>query len=259
VDQLPNDLKRPFTELLLSVADDKFMLGHRNADWTGLAPILEEDIAFSSLAQDELAHASVLYQMVAGLLGTKADKLAFGRRPEEYRCAQLVELSDGFNWATAIGRGFFCDHFDFLRLHRLAQSAYTPLAQLASRLAAEEQIHVKHVDSWIKRLGHGGEEAHDRMQGALKELSALASMLAEPTEGLEAVEEAGIYPKMEPSLFERWAEDLQKVTQEAGLNLVLQPPPVDTAGGRRGKHSEGFLPLLDELTEVYRLEPEAAW
>src|SRR5262245_63515719 len=107
------------------------MLGHRNADWTGLAPILEEDIAFSSLSQDELAHATALYQMVAGMLGTSADKLAYGRKPEEYRCAQLVELSDEFNWATAIGRNFFCDHFDAGRLARLAQSAYTPLAQLA--------------------------------------------------------------------------------------------------------------------------------
>src|SRR6516162_586424 len=99
--QLADDLKKPLADLLLSVADDKLMLGHRNADWTGLAPILEEDIAFSSLAQDELAHASALYQVVGGLLGTTADKLAYGRRPDEYRCAPLVELSDEFNWATA--------------------------------------------------------------------------------------------------------------------------------------------------------------
>src|SRR5689334_3661859 len=131
MDKPAEHLQQPFVQLLLSVADDKFILGHRNADWTGVAPILEEDIAFSSLSQDELAHASALYQMVASLSGTTADKLAFGRRPDEYRCAQIVELSDEFNWALAICRSFFCDHFDLLRLERLAQSQYMPVAQLA--------------------------------------------------------------------------------------------------------------------------------
>src|SRR5688572_30079963 len=112
MDQLPDDLKQPLADLLLSVADDKFILGHRNADWTGLAPILEEDIAFSALAQDEIAHAAALYEMVAQLRGTTADRLAYGRKPDEYRCCALVELSDAFNWATALCRNFFCDHFD---------------------------------------------------------------------------------------------------------------------------------------------------
>jgi ring-1,2-phenylacetyl-CoA epoxidase subunit PaaC len=259
VDQLANALKGPLSRLLLSVADDKFMLGHRNADWTGLAPILEEDIAFSSLAQDELAHASVLYQMIGALVGTRTDTLAFGRKPEEYRCAQLVELSDEFDWATAICRNFFCDHFDFVRLHRLARSCYTPLAHLASRLAAEEQIHVEHVDSWMRRLGRGGEEAHGRMQQALNDLAGLAPMLVEPAEGLASLEEAGIYPNVERGMFERWAEDLGQVAREAGLDLKLEPPSADGVGGRRGRHTDAFVALLDELTEVYRIEPEAAW
>src|SRR5262245_6245404 len=167
MDKVPNELKQPLVELLLSVADDKFILGHRNADWTGLAPILEEDIAFSSLSQDEISHATVLYQIAANLLGTTPDRLAYARKPEEYRCAELVEMSDEFNWAVAVCRNFFCDHLDFLRLGRLAQSSYTPVAHLAGRLVEEEQIHIDHVDSLMKRLGRGSEEAHDKMQSAL--------------------------------------------------------------------------------------------
>jgi ring-1,2-phenylacetyl-CoA epoxidase subunit PaaC len=259
VDKLSEHLKRPSVELFLSVADDKFMLGHRNADWTGLAPILEEDIAFSALSQDEIAHASALYEMVAQLQGTKADRLAFGRRPDEYRCAQIVELSDEFDWAKALCRNFFCDHFDSLRLGRLAQSCYTPLAQLAGRLAAEEQIHVEHVDSWMRRLGRGGGEPRRRMQEALDALAPLAPMLLEPTEGLDLLEAEGVYPRTVPGMFERWSGDLERVVRDAGLKLELQPLAANAVGGRHGKHSEGFLPLLDELTEVYRIEPEAAW
>jgi ring-1,2-phenylacetyl-CoA epoxidase subunit PaaC len=259
VDSLPDDLKQPLAELLLSTADDKFILGHRNADWTGLAPILEEDIAFSSLAQDEISHAIALYQLAAGLLGTTPDKLAYGRAPEAYRCAELVEPSDDFDWALALCRNFFCDHFDALRLGRMAHSTYAPLAELAARLAAEEQIHVHHSDTLLRRLGQGGPEAHDRMQAALDRLAPLAPTLLEPTEGLEKLEAAGLYPRIEPGMFERWSVNLEPAAKEAGLRLELRPPRPDAPGGRRGRHGKGFAALLDELTEVYRLEPEGAW
>ncbi len=259
MDGLPDDLKQPLVELLLSVADDKFILGHRNADWTGLAPILEEDIAFSSLSQDEISHAAALYQVVAGLLGTTADKLAYARKPEDYRCAALVELSDEFDWALALCRNFFCDHLDYLRLGRLARSSYAPVAHLAGRLVAEEEIHVHHSDSLLKRLGRGGPEAHDRMVNALSQLAPLAPDLLEPTRGVELLEAAGVYPPLETGMLERWSEGLRRVAHEAGLVVDLPPRKAEAVGGRRGRHDSGFAALLDELTEVYRIEPEAAW
>jgi ring-1,2-phenylacetyl-CoA epoxidase subunit PaaC len=259
VDRIPDDLRQPLVELLLSIADDKFILGHRNSDWTGLAPILEEDIAFSSLAQDEISHATVLYQMAAELLGTTADKLAYGRRPDQYRCAQIVELSHDFDWAFSVCRDFFCDHFDYLRLGRLAQSSHAPLAQLAARLVPEEEIHVHHIDTLVKRLGRGTRESHERMQKALDRLAPLATGLFEPTPGHELLEKQQLYPVSEPAMFTRWSADLQRVAQEGSLKLGLPTPGTKEIGGRRGHHSSGFAALLDELTEVYRLEPEAAW
>jgi ring-1,2-phenylacetyl-CoA epoxidase subunit PaaC len=259
VETLADELKQPLVDLLLSVADDKLILGHRNADWTGLAPVLEEDIAFSSLSQDEISHAVALYQVVSNLTGTTPDRLAYARKPEEFRCAELVELSDEFDWAVAVCRSFFCDHLDFLRLGRLAGSAYVPLAQLASRLVAEEEIHVHHADTLLRRLGRGSSESHDRMQAALDRLAPLASMLLEPTPGVELLEKQDVYPRLEQGMFDRWSADLQRVANEAGLRLELRPPQPDAVGGRRGRHGKGFAALLDELTEVYRLEPEAAW
>jgi len=259
MDTLPDELSPLLTELLLAVADDKFILGHRNADWTGLAPILEEDIAFSALAQDELAHALALYEMVAELKGTTADAVAYGRQVHEYRCAALVELSDDFNWATAIARQFFCDHFDILRLRRLAASAYAPLAALGARLAAEEALHVDHADSWVRRLGQGGADAKSRLQAALDALAPLAPMLFEPTEGQRALEDAGVYPRLGSDMFEQWSADLAGVAREADVRLELRPVPADAIGGRRGRHTDAFVPLLDEMCEVYRLEPQAQW
>ncbi len=269
--KLPDELKNnsrpqdPLVELLLAIADDKLMLGHRASDWTGLAPVLEEDIAFSAIAQEEIAHASALYEMVASLLDTNADAVAFGRQPHEYRCANLVTLSDEFDWARAIARQLFCDHLDILRFDRLGRSANAPLAALASRIRAEETTHVEHADIWTIRLGGGGDESRKRMQAALDALAPGASMLFETTMGNETLEQAGIYPRGDEDMFDRWQADLQRVVSEAGLRLNIPSPPSPDAaggrpcGGRSGKHSDGFVALLDEMCEVYRIEPFAAW
>ncbi len=251
--------KLPFVELLLSVADDKLLLGHRNSEWTGLAPILEEDIAFSSLAQDEIAHAQALYELAAELDGRSSDTLAFGRTPQEYRCATIVELPDDFDWAFALCRRFFCDHYDALRLKRMAGSSYKLLADLSARLAAEEQVHVDHSDTWMRRLASGGDESKTRLQAAIDRLAPVASMLDEPFEGRDALESAGIYPALGTTMFDAWSAALHTVTDAADLTLELQRPSPDQPGGRRGRHSEHLAPLLDEMCEVYRLEPTAAW
>lgn len=256
---LAKHLNAAFTQLILSIADDKLMLGHRNSDWTGLAPILEEDIAFSSMAQDEIAHAMALYQLLEPIVGKTADSIAFGRTVEEYRCAAIVVLPDEFDWATAIARQFFCDHFDRLRLERLAQSSYKPAADLAARQMAEEQIHVEHVDAWVSRLGRGGDDSHARLQRALDQLAPIAPMMFETVEDQQTLAEAGVYPGCGPDVFAQWRDQLQTIAGDAGLTLELTAPQASAIGGRRGQHSEHLTALLDEMCEVYRLEPGAAW
>lgn len=251
--------KQPLANLLLALADDKLMLGHRNSDWTGLGPILEEDIAFSSLAQDEIAHAQAIYNFVGEFLGKDENELAFGRPPEEYQCATIVEPHDEFDWAVALVRQFFCDHYDLLRLNRLANSSHKPLADLAKRMAREEQVHVDHADSWIKRLGRGTSESRERVQHALDKLTPLASSLFEPVEGEQELEAAGLYPAGDESMFDAWRGEIESVLNEANLKTDVPSPGTSQHGGRRGKHSDAFTELLDEMCEVYRIEPGAKW
>ncbi len=257
---IPESLKAPLTELLLSTADDKFLLGHRNADWTGLGPILEEDIAFSSIAQDEIAHAEVLYQFIHTQLGgAKPDDLAYGREPREYRCAALVELGDEFDWSRAIVRQFFCDHFDAVRLGRLAASSWPTLAVLAGRLLAEERAHVQHADTWIVRLGRGTPESHDRMQRAIDALWPDTGSLFEAVWGEGLLEPSGVYPRGDERMSVTWHRSIAERAGEAGLTVPASVPKQKQPGGRAGQHTPQFEELLAELCEVYRVEPKAAW
>lgn len=259
MDTLPDELKRPLIELLLSVADDKLILGHRNADWTGLGPILEEDIAFASLAQDDLAHAMALYEIIGGLTGSDANRVAFGRSATEYRCCELVELHDEFDWSVAIVRQFLCSHFEQIRLGRLAGSKYELLRQLAARMLAEERLAIGHADQWIVRLGRAEVEARRRVQSALNRLASLAAGLFEPTEGVDKLEASDVYPRLGSEPFDRWADAIQNVIEDATLDFTPLRLPSGFQGGRRGRHSAAFAQLLDEMTEVYRVEPGAAW
>ena len=98
-------------ELLLGMADDELIVGWRDSEWTGIAPALEEDVAFSSIAQNEIGHARAVYQLLTG----DADALAFDRDPADYRCAQLVELRL-MDWAHTIARRWLYELADEIRI-----------------------------------------------------------------------------------------------------------------------------------------------
>src|SRR5438874_3077566 len=112
--------QKPLHTLLLALADDEFILGYRNSEWTGIAPMLEEDVAFSSMAQDEIGHARLFYEMLAELTGIRADKIAYARQPHEFRCCWLVEHRRWLDWANAIARQFLYDTADHVRLEALS-------------------------------------------------------------------------------------------------------------------------------------------
>jgi ring-1,2-phenylacetyl-CoA epoxidase subunit PaaC len=152
---------------LLEIADDELFLGWRDSEWTGIAPLLEEDVAFSSIAQNEIGHARALYELVAREQGITADELAFDRAPEEYRCARLVELRL-LDWEKTIARHYLYEQADAARLEQLKQSDDAEIAGLAAKIDREEAYHRMHAQMWFDRL-----KDEPRFTAALDELRPL--------------------------------------------------------------------------------------
>src|SRR3954464_13369343 len=125
---------------ILEIADDELIVGWRNSEWNGIAPMLEEDVAFSSIAQNEIGHARALYELAARELGTTADELAFDRDPSEYRSAPLVEQRP-LAWAPTIARHYLYETADEIRLAVLKQADDADVAGLAAKMDREEQYH----------------------------------------------------------------------------------------------------------------------
>ena len=162
----PGDPRRASALLLLSMADDELVLGFSDSEWTGIAPLLEEDVAMSSLAQDELGHAQALYRLLADLVddGRDADAIAYDRPAEGYYHARLLDHPRG-DWATAIARRYLYDTADAVRLEALADASYAPLRDLVGKIRREERYHVLHAEAWLERLATGDVESRERLLG----------------------------------------------------------------------------------------------
>jgi ring-1,2-phenylacetyl-CoA epoxidase subunit PaaC len=208
------------TQRLLELADDELILGWRDSEWTGIAPVLEEDVAFSSIAQNEIGHARALYELAARDLGTTADELAFDRRPAEYRCAPLVELRLVPDWARTIARRVLYEAADELRIEALKASDDAEVAGLAGKIDREEAYHRMHARMWAERL-----RREPRYEAAAQELWPYALGLVAPAQREELAARVG-------------------------------RPVVEAV--ERGAHPE-LEPLWLEMTEVRRSVPGAAW
>jgi ring-1,2-phenylacetyl-CoA epoxidase subunit PaaC len=182
------------TRSLLEIADDELILGWRDSEWTGIAPLLEEDVAFSSIAQNEIGHARAIYELVARDRGVTADELAFDRSPDEYQCAQLVELRL-LDWEKTIARHVLYEEADAARLEWLKQSDDREIAGLAAKIDREEAYHRLHAQMWHDRL-----RDEPRYTQAVDELRPLLDRRGEHTPALaELWEEMTMVRRSQPA------------------------------------------------------------
>ena len=217
------------SDLLLAIADDELVLGWRNSEWTGIAPYLEEDVAFSSIAQNEIGHARALYELAARELGTTADELAFDRQPDDYRCAPLVQLRR-LEWARTIARHWLYETADEIRLASLKQSSDAEIAGVAAKIDREEVYHRMHAQMWVDRL-LASDEGRARLEEAVDELWPYA--LGVLDDGLRS--------------------DLRERAESRLGHELPEVAPIS-----RGQHEAELRDLWEEMTMVRRSAPAGA-
>lgn len=246
------DKKSALIDYLLAMADDEMLLAHRNSEWAGHAPILEEDIAFTNIALDEMGHASLWYRLVAQLKEEDeqrhTDELIFQRPAQAFRNVQLVELPNG-DWAFSMLRQYLFDSMESARLSFLAQSEHPALRDTARKIQREEIYHYRHTSAWVQRLGLGTEESHARMQRALDMIWAYALQLLETPFSSEFVPDALAFR-------EKW-EGI--VRPHLDRSKLVVPKDVSPAAVSRSEHSEHLVGLVTEMQEVARLEINVNW
>lgn len=244
-------------DLLYKMADDQLIIGHRNSEWTGFGPVLEEDIAFSSMAQDKIGQSQALYQLLHELGEAEPDIVAFTRNAAQFHCCHLVELPIG-EYDFSLIRHFLFDHAELIRFEMLAESSYQPLAQLARKVKGEIKYHVMHANTWIKQLGTANEDSIGRLQKSLELALPFALGIFEESAYANELAAEGIFAG-EKELQSRWETRVKETIQQTALQLPDLSMLKAETGGRKGQHTQYLQPLLDEMSEVFRVDPTADW
>lgn len=277
----------PLASVLMTIADDELILGHRHSEWTGWAPHLEEDVAFSSIAQDEIGHAAALYSLAAKSGDGDRDALALGREPGAYRNALICERPNG-EWAYTLARHWLYDTADDLRLEALQESGSEDLAALATKMRREERYHLLHADLWLKRIARGPIEGRNKLVHALTDAFPDALGLFEPYDREEEAIKQGVLTVPSAELQQRFVSRAGSALDDEGLpsEITSSVPehdaefvasssgdliesaeeesgphssPREGLGGRRGHHTEDFNELWSIMTKTYREHPGARW
>lgn len=270
--------------VLTALGDDELVLGHRHSEWTGFAPHIEEDVAFSSIAQDEIGHAAAYYAIVSSITGDSPDALALGREPDGYRNAILCER-DNHDWSYSLARHWLYDHADAIRLEAMAETAHDQLRALINKMRREERYHVIHADAWMKRVAQGPVDGRTKLIDAIAESYDDSMGLFEPFELEDDAVKEGWLPVPSHELRNRFVQRVTSSLDELGLPTHLHReapsaefvasssgdliagegsngsagPAHDGMGGRAGRRSPEFTGLWDDLTSTYRAHPGATW
>lgn len=260
-------IKDSLIDYTLHLADNALVLGHRNSEWTGHGPILEQDIALSNIALDLIGQARYLYQYAARLLNEKElpqkpggaivteDGLAYHRDGWDFKNCLLVEQDNG-DWAKTILRQFFFSAWQYYFCQQLAERKDKELAAIAEKSFKEVTYHLRWSSEWVIRLGDGTEESHRRMNDALDQLWRLTGELFIPSSYEKQLVAEGIAVDL-AALQPSWEQRVADVFQQAGLS---QPAPGwQQTGGKVGKHTEHLGYLLAEMQFLQRAYPGNEW
>ena len=242
---------------LLRLGDDRLVLGHRNSEWCGHGPVLEEDIALANISLDLIGQATMFLRLAGQLEGQGRDEdaLAYWRDENRFSNLQLLELPRG-DFGFTILRQFFFDAWSFRHLEALARSGHPELAALAAKAHKETRYHLRHSSEWVVRLGDGTEESHRRIQQSLDELWPWTGEFFWQNEVDAALHAAGLVPDLETlrGPWEAMARDLL-----GRATLVIPSGPMRMTGGRLGRHTEYLGHMLAEMQIVARSHPGAKW
>ncbi len=255
--------KDALVELLYQFADDDFIISFRGSEWLGLAPHIEEDVAYSSITQNTMGHAAMFFQLLEELGEGDSDKIAHERPPEKRRSSTYLEKVNGlgsyieepdYDWALAVVRNYLYESLKRVKLEAATNSSYEPLRHVARKVLTEQTYHLAHWRLWIKQLQDSTEEAKEKIRIRLKEASR------EFGDALSLGPKADDIHKFnllidEETLKNRWLELVNNDLKVKFENV----PKMELGNGRYGEYNADLEQAISIFTEVYMSDPEAVW
>lgn len=246
-----------FVQFCLRMGDNTLVLGQRNAEWCGHAPVLEEDIALANMALDLIGQTQLWYALAgeAEGAGRTPDDFAYGRDEKQFRNCLLVEQPNS-DFAVTLMRQYLFDAWHLPMLKALTNSSDIRVREIAEKALKEVSYHLDRSRDLIVRLGDGTDESRQMMQEALDRLWPTVADLFDKDAVDSAMQEAGIAPDLD-AIRADWNAEIARTMGEATLSV----PETDhvISGGKAGRHTEHMGFLLAEMQVLQRTYPGARW
>jgi ring-1,2-phenylacetyl-CoA epoxidase subunit PaaC len=249
--------KQPEVQYLLRIGDTALILAQRLGEWTGHAPVLEEDIALANMALDLIGQCRAVLTHAGALEGAghDEDQIAFLREERDYRNVTLAELPRG-DFAVTVVRNTMMATFFKLLWGQLADSRDAELAAIAGKAVKEARYHQQHAADWLVRLAGGTEESRRRVDKALAQLWPYHAELFASDAVDQHAHDTGLGPRW-GDLKDAWLAEMAQIFDEAGL--VLPAPVAFLSTGKTGVHSEHMGFILAEMQQLQRAYPGGVW
>jgi ring-1,2-phenylacetyl-CoA epoxidase subunit PaaC len=256
--ELPPGLRDAYGRLLLFLADSELVIGHRHSEWTGFAPSAEEDVAFSSIAQDEMGHAHLYYTLLVGADNEDAvDQLALDRGPRQMRHLSLLHARNG-DWFFTIARHIYWDLFEEVFLSAAVDSSLPLLGGAARRVLNEELYHQEHATQWLQLLS-----SRDVQRRRLAtQLARVAGLGGNPVARAPGLEELGLAGAIAPAhLANEYVAAMRRRLESVGGWSPEATAPVlgALAGSSRSAAPPGLYQLHQDLTGLRHAHAGASW
>ncbi|MFT9820470.1 1,2-phenylacetyl-CoA epoxidase subunit PaaC [Lysinibacillus sp. NPDC056185] len=259
------EYKKAVITVLYQLADDDYLFSYRGSEWLGLAPHIEEDVAFSSITQDTMGHAKLYYTLLEELGEGVADSLA-QLRPKEERCnSLLVERPNGegyykeapnYDWGYAVARNFVYTTAKKAKIDALKASSYVPIREVAVKISTELYYHQMHWTAWFTQLCTATEESRSRMTKALQEVIKDSGDLLSLGNTAEHITACGLI-ESEAAINERWFAIVSPIFEAVEIAIPVLPEPI--INGRLGQHTDDLTSAIETMSEVYRSDLAASW
>jgi ring-1,2-phenylacetyl-CoA epoxidase subunit PaaC len=249
--------KQTLINYILGIADNSLILGQRLGTLTGHGPSLETDIACTNISLDLFGQVRGYYQYAADLSEDEKteDDFAFLRTERDYKNVLLVEQPNR-DFAYVIARQYLFDVFHLLQMQELQNSKDENLAAIAKKGIKEVSYHVRFSGDWMKRLGDGTEESHNKIQDAVNNLWTYTNELFLMSDADKEATEAGIgvdVSKLKETYYNRVENLLKEATIEIPEGKYWQK------GGKEGIHTEHLGYLLSDMQYMQRTYPNMKW
>ncbi len=225
------------SDLVLSLADNKQMLGLRYAEWATRAPSLEADIAAAAMGLDDLGHSRVLYGCLEPL---GADPRTPERESDPATIRNLAYFDEPWTeWSQFVAANAILDTAFTVMIEACVGGSVEVLQHRLRKMLMEERYHFLHGRSWLRS---GIERAP-----LLRAWQEALEFVGPPDGEAEQLQQGGKLSMGPAQLRARLEEQLEVKAPEVTIHWNLWDPlRRRTADGAIDEHTFAMLRGLEE-------------